>query len=825
MKISSHWLTDYVDHGLAPAELSRTLTMSGLEVEEENPLGITTHGIVIGRVFAVSPHPRADRLTLCRVDVGRDQPVQIVCGAPNVTAGQSVAVATVGARLQLPGRTKPLKIKRARLRGEESSGMICAEDELGISDDHRGILVLRTSAKPGEPFRDYLERTGMAARDTVLDIAITPNRPDAACHLGVARDIAACRDLPLRRPEVALPASPVPAEHAVSVAIDCPRKCRRYAAMLVLDITVEESPLWLKQRLRAIGLRPSNNVVDVTNFVMHECGQPLHAFDYDAITDHTIIVRESKEGEAITTLDGRRRPLPAGTVLICDAARPVAIGGIMGGENSEVSRRTTRILIESAYFDPSTTRRSARMLGLATDASYRFERGVDADGQIWAAARAAALIAEVARGTVVDGVVDVHPKPMTMPAVALRHSRIEKVLGTEIAKPEARRILTALGFEIVRDGPGRLQCQVPTYRPDVVQEIDLVEEVARIHGFDKIPLPKGTQLPGVAPHPRPEDVLRAEVYGLLGGRGYREIYTNSLLPKDEAERFCDPVLAARGPVVETLNAVSQSMTTLRPTLVPGVLQAMGYNQNRGQEVLRFYEFGHVFHRVQGKVTFIPGFSEYDALILMISGPLGPTEWGEKPRESDFFDLKGDVETLLEVLRVPAVRTEPCYERTTLTRFHVLLRSDGAEIGRMGRMDDAVCAAYDIKAPVFFAEFNWTRLVLHAKDQVARRHSPFSRHPVVTRDISLVVDRAVPAGAIQATIQKAGQPLLQRATVFDLYSDSKLGRNKRTLAFSMRFGAQRTLRDKEVESAVGAIVRALTAEHGAVLRGSVAQVAA
>ena len=795
--------------------------MCGLEVEEDVTLAISTKGIVVGHVLAVTRHPNADRLTLCQVDVGQDEPIQIVCGAPNVAAGQMVAVATIGTVIPSPNRSKPLTIRRSRIRGEVSAGMICAEDELGFSEDHTGIMVLDPPASPGEPFRTYLARAGVAVQDTVLDIAITPNRPDATCHIGVARDIGACCNRPLKRPVVPECGKGREAASHIAISIECPDKCHRYVAMLVRDVKIEPSPLWLRQQLRAIGLRPINNVVDITNFVMYECGQPLHAFDQDEITHDTIVVRESTPGESITTLDGKRRRLPPGTVLICDGARPIAIGGIMGGEVSEVTGRTTNILIESAYFDPSTTRRSARALGLSTDASYRFERGVDATGQAWAAARAAALIAQVTGGTMVDAMVDVHPRPHAMPTLELRHARIGRILGTEIAAQEVERILPALGFEVVESGPDSWRWLVPPHRPDVVQEIDLIEEVARIHGFNNIPIPHGTQLPGIAPSPRPEELLRTEVYGLLGGRGYREIYTNSLLSKVEADQFCDPVLAARGAVVETLNAVSQSMTTLRPSLLPGVVQVMGYNQNHGQQVLRFYEFGHVFHRVhdEDKVAYIPGFSEYDALILAISGPMGPPEWGQQARVADYFDLKGDVETLLETLRVPNVTITPSYERSALTRYHAVFYSDGTEIGRMGRLASAVSAARDIREPVFFAEFNWTRLVLHARQQIARQYKPINRFPVVTRDVSLVVDRGVSASSLQATIQEAGQPLLKRAVVFDVYTDTQISPDRQCIAYSLRFGAQRTLRDREVDTAVQAIILALSTKHGAALRGT------
>ncbi len=816
MKISSHWLRDYIDHPLGSAELSHALTMCGLEVECELVQSAAVEGVRIGHILRVVHHPNAERLTLCQVDLGEGAPVQIVCGAPDVAAGLKVAVATAGTTLRPPGG--PVRIRRSRIRGEVSTGMICAEDELGLTDDHSSILVLDPDAEPGEPFADYLCRAGASIQETILDIAITPNRPDATCHIGVARDISALCNVPLRKPGVKVPRAGGETAKRLKVSIECPEKCRRYAGMLVEGVTVGDSPLWLKQRLRAIGLRSANNVVDITNFVLHECGQPLHAFDFDKIADSTVIVREAFPGESLITLDGKTRALEPGTVLVCDGRRPVAIGGIMGGLNSEVTGSTTNVLIESAFFDPSSVRQSVRALGLGTDASYRFERGVDADGQAWAAARAAALMASLAGGTVVEGMADAHPNPIVAPTVTLRHARIARILGTSVAPAEVERILTALGFALTDTGSGSWQCRVPSYRPDVTKEIDLIEEVARINGLDSIPMPHATRLPGTVPESRPDDLLRAKVYGLLSGRGYREVYTNSLLSETDAVQFCLPALAAKGPVVKTANAVSRSMTTLRPSLLPGVLQVMSHNQNHGQEVLRFYEFGHVFHRVAEGAPYVPGFSEHAALIIAVSGPPGPPEWGAKTRQADIFDLKGDVETLLEALNVFGIRTEPSPESTPLMHNFAVIYSDDVEIGRIAALDEAVTAARDIRLPVFFAELNWSRLVRHAGVHTTRRYRPISRHPAVTRDISVVVDHTVSAGQMMDTIRATEQKLLQSVSVFDLYTGKEIGETKKSLAFSLRFGAQRTLRDVEVDTAIQVIIGALQTRHGAKLRG-------
>ncbi len=645
MKVSYHWLKKYLDRLPAAGELGHMLTMCGLEVEEVGSRRVPLDGAVVGFVEETSPHPNADRLTLCRTALGGGKSVQIVCGAPNVAAGQKVAVARIGATVNVAGPPPerafaPVRVRRVRLRGEVSEGMICAEDELGLSDDHSGIMVLDAGAPIGQPLEEYLCARDVAARDTIFDLAITPNRPDAVCHLGVARDISARSGAALHLPEVELPVAGGAAAEAVTIRIACPDACRRYVAVLVQGVRVEASPLWLRQHLMAIGQRPINNIVDVTNFVMQECGQPLHAFDLERLSGPRIEVRQSSGGESFETLDGKLRDVPAAAVLICDAERPVALGGIMGGANSEVSSRTVNVLLESAYFEPATTRRSARALGISTDASYRFERGVDSRGQVWAAARAAQLICELAGGTVVDGMVDCHPNPVAQAVVGLRPARIDHVLGTHVARSEVLRILGALGFSLEDDAGEVLHFCVPPNRPDVTREIDLIEEVARIHGYDAIPEPEQIPVPSFLPGTRPKDAVLAAAKSCLVGLGYREIYTNSLLPRKEAEHYCSRELGAPGDVVETLNAVSDTMTTLRPSLLPGALGTMGFNARRGQDQLRYFEFGHVFHRADVEDALVPGYAEHESLLLAASGPTGPPNWDRPADNTDFHEAKG-----------------------------------------------------------------------------------------------------------------------------------------------------------------------------------------
>ena len=828
MDISFRWLSNYVEHDWTPEELAERLTMAGLEVETVAPVGQSLDGVVVGEVTAVRPHPNADRLVLCDVDLGDGGPSQIACGAPNVAEGQKVPVATVGTTLSLPAPDHPderqdLTVEARELRGEASNGMICAEDELGLSDDHSGIMVLDDDAPVGTPFPEYLDAQGTSGTDAVLDIDLTPNRPDAASHLGVARDVAALADSPLQRPAVETPSEGGDVADQVTVNIEDEAGCPRYVALRVRDVNVTESPLWLRRRLTAIGLQPRNHVVDVTNFVLHECGQPLHAFDLDALADDTIVVRSTDEETTFTTLDDQERELPEDTLLICDAEKPVAVAGVMGGANSEVSGETTDVLIESAYFDPSTIRRTAKALDLQTHSSYRFERGVDRDGQVWAAARAAALIAELGGGTIVPGRVDEHPTPPDKKTVVLRPDRLTQVLGTEVAVDEATRLLSAIGFE-VEAGEDALHCTVPPWRPDVSIEEDLIEEVARLHGYDQIPKPQRVPVPSRTPHQPPEETLERQARSLLKGLGYREIYTNSMLRVDRAERFTVPPAGSdRGPVVETKNPISEEMAALRPRLLPGTLEVMQHNRNHGQEALRVFEFGRVFRRAtEGDAPIVPGYCEHPALLIALSGPHAPTGWDTDPRNADLFDLKGTVETLLDDLRVPDLALTPRDGDATdgpapVTQHHIDVATGDTALGTVARVRDDVATDFDLDAPAFVAEFHWAALVDAATTEQHRNYEPVSRFPVVDRDLAVLVHTDQPVGPLQATIRDAGAPLLRRVDVFDVYEGEGIDEDTKSVAFTLRFGTDRTLTDEEVDAQIDTIVDALGQSHNARLR--------
>ena len=816
MKISSNWLSEYIDHGLSLDDLADALTMFGLEVEEVKQNRLHLDGVIVGHILSVNLHPDADRLKLCDVDLGDHGTKQIVCGAPNVAAHQRVPVATIGTKLTINGKT--LKIKRSKIRGQESIGMICAEDELGLSDDHCGIMVLRGTSVVGEPIEEYLLREHGLAYDTSLDLAITPNRPDATCHLGVARDLSALRNVPLKFPQVKLPSIGGEVAKLIDVSIQCPDVCGRYSAIIVQGIKVTPSPAWLRRRLESVGLRSINNVVDVTNFVMYECGQPLHAFDYDRIAQKKIVVRESVAGEKFVTLDGKQHSLDSGIVLICDGEQPIAIGGIMGGKNSEVDDSTANVLIESAWFDPSRTRHSAKTLGISTDASYRFERGVDPALQPWASMRAALLIAELGGGKIVQGIVDVSPIEKPPQKIDLRLSRVGKILGLQIEHSRIIQILSSLEFQPHEKSDGIISCTVPTHRPDVELEIDLIEEIARIYGLDNIVLHKHSTVQLSALLPRPDDRLRELAHSHLTGHGFREIYTNSLLPDDIATQFsCDEIIGSNQPPVRTLNAVSKSMATLRPSLLPGMLVVMRHNVHHSHRALRFYEFGHVFHQSKEQATFIENYSEYDGLLLGMSGPVRPGNWDGTARITDFFDLKGEISQFLNALQLNGLDMRFNNGSTEITDYHIGLYSNKTRVGIIAKLSEDIQHSYDLPDPVFFAEFNWTRLVLLYGKIPDQTYIPVSFYPVVERDIAVSIDRSQPVGPMIVALQKAGNTLLQDVRIFDVYTGDHIPAEKKSIAFSLRFGAKRTLRDKEIDRVIKILINVLSEQFDATLR--------
>jgi phenylalanyl-tRNA synthetase beta chain len=827
MIISTNWLSDYIAHGLSDDALADRLTMCGLEVESVERTGNDLNGVVVGHVVSTGQHPNADRLSVCKVDVGGEEPLHIVCGAPNVATGQKVAVATIGTTLHLPSRDNPeervpVTMKKAKIRGEESHGMICAEDELGLGSDHDGILVLSEEAVVGTPFPDYLSAKGISTSDTAIDIAITPNRPDAISHLGIARDVSALTGKEVCRPAVSIPETGDLVSEEFSVSIEAEDLCHRFVGILVKGVEIKESPAWMKQRLLTIGLRPRNVIVDITNYVMYECGQPLHAYDADSLSGNSIIVRKAKAGSSFTTLDSKERTMPEDALMICDAEREIGIAGIMGGENTEVTDETTNVFIEAAWFDPSSIRRTAKALSLQTDASYRFERGVDAEGQAWAAKRAADLMVELANATLVEGMIDVHPVPYEAPIISLRAQRAVDIIGTPIASDEMGRLLEAIGFGTTetQTDPAVWDVTVPSFRPDVEREIDLIEEVARLFGYDNIPEPTHSRIPNFTPGMATDRQLRERLRDVLAGIGFRETYTNSMLPVETAARFNDPALPGGrfgGEVVETLNPITTEMAALRPSLLPGLLRVAGHNHNHGQQAVRLFEFGRVHTKRQTNRTLVGDYTETETLMVLASGRWQEQYWEDDARDSDLFDVKGVMDRVFGAIGLEMPRYKQ-RNASDLASWGVDILLGKRWIGSLMRVSDDVADAYSLRHDGLVAELDFTALAEAAAAAIRPTFQAISRFPIVERDIAVVVPSTQPAGPMLETIRRAAGDLLKKVFVFDFYEGKHVGEGNKSLAFGLRLGADRTLRDKDVDKVMSRVLKALEREFDAKLRG-------
>jgi len=810
VKISYRWLLEFVETAPPPAEVADRLVNAGIEVASVAPLVEGLSGVVVGLIEAIERElgetPAGHRNRLCRVALP-DKKYSVVCGAPNAVAGLRTAFAPPGATLP-GGRT----ITATKIRGTVSEGMLCSEQELGIGQDASGILELPPDAPLGAPLSQYL-----GLDDSILEIEITPNRPDALSVVGVAREVAALTGAPFRFPQVAVKEGEVEAGSLASVEILDPDLCPRYAARVITGLTVKPSPPWLAQRLRAVGLRPINNLVDVTNYVLWEMGQPLHAFDYDTIAQHKIVVRRSRPGERLTTLDGQDRALQPDMLMICDAERPVGIGGVMGGASTEVTQQTTTVFLESAYFNPASIRRTSRALGLHTDAAYRFERGADIEGLREALDRAAQLMADLGGGTVARGVIDVYPGPKPRPRISLRRARIERLIGACPSQDEVVRILQALGFAVDDSGLA-LQVVVPSFRRDIVQEDDLVEEVIRVWGYDKIPstLPRGGELKPVA---RQAD--------LRIGRAIGQALTDAGLSQVVTYAFVDPGrLKAMGwdapeSLIALQNPISVERSILRPSLAPGLLEVVALNGSRQVPDVRAFEVGQIFSPHRQEDGERPVHEELWLGIVMTS-LRAPRAWHAPRDRVDIYDVKGAAELALHAAGAGAAHTAP-YAPGQGPRYleqgrAAALTAGGAPVGWFGEVAQGVREAFDLPAPVFLAELSLTAVLALPGRPI--RYQPLPRFPAVQRDLAIVVSSEVTAGEIEAAIRAMKLPLLSRLTLFDVYEGDQVGAGRRSLAWSLTFQApDRTLTDAEVNDLHARIVAEIGRRFGAEVRGA------
>jgi phenylalanyl-tRNA synthetase beta chain len=798
MRLSLNWLKDFIELAVAPEVLADRLTMAGLEIDAIDRITPDFSGVVVGQVTAVEPHPQADRLRLAEVTTGSTT-YRVVCGAPNLELGRLYPFAPVGAVV-----SGCQEIKAAKIRGIASEGMLCAEDELGLSQEHAGLMDIPQDLPLGQ---DLAEALNLA--DVVLEVAVTANRSDCLSILGLAREVAALLDVPLHHPEVRVAAAAGPQEFKAKVTILDPVHCPRYAARLLTDLKVGPSPFWMRRRLEVSGLRAINNLVDVTNYVLLEFGQPLHAFDFQQLQNGEIVVRLPRSGEAkFTTLDGQERELEPTTLLICDAERPVALAGVMGGLDSEVTLSTRQVLIESAYFNPATIRRTAKRLGLSSEASYRFERGVDPDGVIHALERAAQLMCEVGGGRVVGARIDEYPAPLPHTRLNLRVSRANQVLGTDFATETIAGLLKRLHLPALSLDRENLAVQVPSFRNDLTREVDLVEEVARLAGFDQIPvtLPRGevaTRRLG------PEVRLRNEARQLLLGLGFCEAI-NYAFQSDFLNGLAAEGAGAPATPLRLANPLSEEQAVMRTSLIPGLLETLRRNTLQQVQDLRLFEAAKVFLPQPGAEQ--P--REEAWLAGLIYGAREEVSWAA-PREAvDFFDLKGAVETLLSGLQIPEVN----FRREHLPAYlcqGVKVFAGDLELGWLGEVEPAVGDKLDLEGSIFVFNLALTALAQAAAPPL---FTPLPRYPAVYRDIALVLPAGVPAAQVNQALYRHGAPWLVEARLFDVYTGDQVPPGKRSLAFRLSYrDPERTLTDEEINPHHQGLVQALAQEMGAELR--------
>ncbi|CCO07263.1 phenylalanine--tRNA ligase subunit beta [Desulforamulus hydrothermalis] len=805
MRVSYQWLREYVDVDISPRELAERLTLAGLAVDAVDEPGAGIEKVVTGRILKIEKHPNADKLVVCTVDVGQGEPLQIVTGATNVRAGHVVPVALEGAKL-----AGGLQIKRSKLRGVESRGMLCSGQELGMEtklltpEMAHGVLILPENVAVGVDAREVL-----GLNDAVLELDLTPNRGDALSMVGVAREVAALLNKELKMPNPQPAESEEKIDRQVRVDIQAPDLCRRYVARLIKGIKIGPSPMWLQNRLRAAGVRPINNVVDVTNYVMLELGQPLHAFDYDKINNGHIIVRRAAEGEKTVSLDGVERTLSADMLVIADAAGPVAVAGVMGGQDSEVTEATVNVLIESAYFHPTCVRRTSKGLGLRSESSLRFEKGVDINGCLKAAERAVELIRQLAGGTVVAGVVDNFPRPVTEKTVSLRPWRVNRVLGVDIPRQDIVDIMQRLQFRVQEQGDDLL-VTVPTCRPDITGEWDLVEEVARIYGFDRIPetLPFGASTQG---RRTPEQQLLWEIRDVMTACGFYETVTYSFVHPRIFDLMNLPADSPFRNAVRLQNPLSEEQSVMRTVLVPSLLEVLQRNLHRQVQYGALFEIARVFYPVEGQAL-----PEEVPVLAAVAVGQRPRTWNQPALPMDFFFMKGVAEQLLASLGF----TETVFARHQDPSFHpgrcARIEINGQLLGVVGELHPDVIENYELSQRAVALKLDLRQLILVKRPIKQYRGLP--KFPLVERDLAVLVKQEVLAAELLSVIKKAGGNLLKHADIFDVYQGSQVPEGYKSVAISMVFQApDRTLTDEEINDKMQRITNSLTAQTGAVLR--------
>ena len=821
MIISYNWLKEYLpglpernayattesSEKTEPEKLSKILTSIGLEVERlekyESVKGGLA-GLVIGEVLTCEKHPDADKLKITTVDTGNGEPLQIVCGADNVAAGQKVVVATMGTTIY-PVNGDPVLIKKTKIRGTESQGMICAEDEIGLGQNHEGIMVLPADTKTGSTAADHFQ----PYEDYIFEIGLTPNRIDAMSHLGVAKDVCAWLshhnkvETPVRSPYK----NNFKVDHQglqMEVIIENADACQRYTGVSIQGVTIGESPLWLQQKLKSIGLKPINNIVDITNFILHETGQPLHAFDAAAIKGEKVIIKNLPEGTSFITLDEKERKLSANDLMICNSDEPMCIGGVYGGMKSGVTAATKDIFLESAWFNPANIRTTSFHHRLRTDAAIRFEKGVDISNTVNVLKRAAMMIKEIAGGEIASDIIDIYPSPKEKTEVALKFHYLKKLSGKNYHGDTVKNILTGLGFELIKESVDELRVAVPFSKPDITIAADIVEEIMRIDGLDNVEIPAMITIAPSVETLSHEAAYKEKTAGYLSASGFTEIFTNSIT---NSAYYTNDVLQAS---VKMINNLSEELNVMRPGMMETGLETLAHNLNRKQNDLQMYEFGKTYG-----VTETGKYKENNHLAIYITGKLNADGWKNKGDKADVYFLKGIIEKIMAVL---GLSISTC----TLEKVNNLSAALGIKIknelvATMGSINDQILDKFTIKQPVFYADLNWDKLLALNK-KIKIEHTGVSKYPAVQRDLAIVIDKALPYEAVEKATQNAKVNKLTKMKLFDIFESEKLGEGKKSMAVNFTFlDTEKTLTDKEVDGMMNKIIGAYEQELNAEVR--------
>ncbi len=814
MKIALNWLKELINIDKPVEGITKVLTDIGLEVagtEIFYPVKGGLKGLVIGKVLDARKHENSDHLSITKVDVGGDTPLDIVCGAPNVATGQKVVVATVGTILY--DGDKEFKIKKSKIRGAVSEGMICAEDEIGLGTSHDGIMVLNENAKTGQPAAEYFQ----LEPDTVIEIDLTPNRIDAASHYGVARDLYAYyhqfdeefftlkkRSVGFKTDNQSLP---------VEIMIENKDACNRYSGVTINNITVKESPDWLKNKLKAIGLTPINNIVDITNFVLHETGQPLHAFDVDKITGKKVIVKTLPQGTKFKTLDGIERTLNENDLMICSENEPMCMAGVLGGFDSGITEKTKAVFLESAYFNPLYIRKSAKRHGINTDASFRFERGTDPNNTIYPLQLAAMLIKELADGKISMEIQDVYPKEVNKHLVKIVFSSISSLIGKEISKPDIKNLLKGLEIDIEAEKDKSLLLSIPTYRVDVIREADVVEEILRLYGYNNVEIP--TQVKSVLSFYDYPDIEKVKntISDMLAAKGFFEIMNNSL----SAEAYYDNLTTyPKEKLTRIKNPLSNELNIIRQTLLFGFLQSVQLNINRKKKDIRFFEFGNVYQFNKGAELSAQSFSGEMHLGLVQVGQLGEKTWNNDTIKYNFFTIKTVVEEVLSRLGINNFESSHKVSNDIFS-FGLIYKTGEKPIVSFGLIKKTILQRFDIEKEIFYAEFNWTAVFELLKGNHIK-FKPLRKFPEVQRDLSLLIDKHITYDEIHRIIAETDERLIKQISLFDVFEDEGFGKNKKSYAVRLILqDEKKTLGEKEINKLINKVIHNLTEKIGAYIR--------